>query len=371
MVGYALIACAIVLSFFVWKKLSKAFSLFRINVSSIEPHDLDALPSVSLCIPARNEMHAMAACLESALSSSYPKLEIIVLDDGSRDDTGHLIRSFAYSGIRFVEGSPLPPNWLGKNHALQNLLEESSGSYVLFSDVDTRFKPDSISKMVAYMKKENVDMMSVLPYRQNTMRASAIFATFRHFWNIVSHTSSHPAVASNAWMVKRSVLTNDFDGFLPIAMDVRPEKTIAQHESRDGLYRFAISSHDLGISYEKKLLSQYETSIRVYYPDFGFTGSIARIAGLAVLLLPYCLVVSGALSGDYFLATIAFVVTIVISLLNAWYLGVVRSNNYGIASVCLPFIMLREMCLLAASIIMYKFGMVTWKGRPVSINRTN
>ena len=41
----------------------------------------DQLPSVSVCIPARNETHAMSECLESVLASDYPKLEAIVLDD--------------------------------------------------------------------------------------------------------------------------------------------------------------------------------------------------------------------------------------------------------------------------------------------------
>ncbi|MEK7621000.1 MAG: hypothetical protein AAB395_01455, partial [Patescibacteria group bacterium] len=36
---------------------------------------LDDVPSVSLCIPARNETHALADCLTSAISSDYPKLE--------------------------------------------------------------------------------------------------------------------------------------------------------------------------------------------------------------------------------------------------------------------------------------------------------
>ncbi|MCD8561812.1 glycosyltransferase, partial [Candidatus Saccharibacteria bacterium] len=108
------------------------------------------MPSVSVCIPARNEQHALADCLQRVIASTYERLEIIVLDDVSGDDTSALIRSFAQDGVRFVQGKALPPGWLGKNHALQGLLEEASGSYVLFMDVDTRLEPQAIEHLVRY-----------------------------------------------------------------------------------------------------------------------------------------------------------------------------------------------------------------------------
>lgn len=367
MVLYGVLAVSVALALAVWARLAKAFRMFRVALPHLEQTKLEDLPTVSLCIPARDETHAMTSCLENALLSTYPKLEIIVLDDGSRDNTGHLIKSFAHSGVRFVEGTPLPEGWLGKNHALRGLLREASGSYILFADVDTNFSASSIDQMIAYMLEKKLDMMSVLPYRQDTMRSSAIFATFRHFWSIAGHSDKKPAVASNAWLVKREVIEVEFNKFETIKNAVRPEKVIATALAARGTYRFIISNKALGVSYEKKLSSQYETSIRIYYPDFGLSGVVLRSVGLFVLLLPYLLVVAGLISGDYVTALAAFAVTIFISVLNAWYLGVVRSNNYGIASICLPFIIIREIVLLLSSVVMYRTNKVNWKGRPVSI----
>lgn len=366
MIMYVILGCAFVLTIAVWFKLRHVLGLFQVSLPRLDQSMIDELPTVSLCIPARNEMHAMTTCLENALLSNYPKLEIIVLDDGSRDTTGHLIKSFAHSGIRFVEGSPLPTGWLGKNHALEELLRESSGSLILFADVDTQFSIDSISQLVAYMRQTNAEMVSVLPYRLTTLRSSAILATFRHFWNIVSHTKTNPAAASNAWMIKRTVIDEQFHGFKDISDNVRPERAIARQLSITNTYRFIISNKALGMSYEKKLSSQYETSIRIYYPDFGLRGIILRIILLVVALAPYPLVIYGIFIQDYLLAGLSFAVTLLISFINAWFLGVVKSNNYGITSICLPLIMLRELYLLFASFVMYKTGRVTWKGRPVS-----
>src|SRR5690606_10627587 len=59
------------------------------------------LPTVSVCIPARNETNALEDCLRSMLANDYPKLEILVLDDCSQDRTAEVIKSFAHAGVRF------------------------------------------------------------------------------------------------------------------------------------------------------------------------------------------------------------------------------------------------------------------------------
>ena len=101
------------------RQLYRAFKYHKApSYTSEMGHDID-LPSVTVCIPARNEQHALTDCLQRVLSSTYQKLEIIVLDDVSGDDTSALIKSFASEGVRFVRGSQLAEGWLGKNHALQ------------------------------------------------------------------------------------------------------------------------------------------------------------------------------------------------------------------------------------------------------------
>src|SRR5512143_3261369 len=49
-------------------------------------------PLVSICIPARNEERNIRACVEAALGQDYPNLEVIVLDDRSKDATHEILR---------------------------------------------------------------------------------------------------------------------------------------------------------------------------------------------------------------------------------------------------------------------------------------
>ena len=354
------------IAFWVWVKLRRVFRLARVTVTQ-DGQPTGELPSVSLCIPARNEMHAMNDCLESALRTDYQKLEIIVLDDGSRDDTLALIKSFAYAGVRFVEGSPLPEGWLGKNHALEGLAQEASGKLLLFADVDTRFSPKSISQAVAYMQQQSADMISILPTRHNPSRMSAIVATMRHFWNLLSHTPAHPAVSSSAWMIKREVLIEKLHGLSDVKLAVRPEKRLAAMVAQFGVYRFVISTPLLGISYEKKLSSQYETATRIYYPDFGLVGVIARVAGLLACLLPFVLFFVFLAVGDFGHTVLFFAATVVVAIVNAWYLSALRATDSVIATISLPFILVREIWLLCYSVFAYVAHRVTWKGRAVRL----
>ena len=163
------------------------------------------LPTVSVCIPARNERHAMTACLEGVLASDYEKLEIIVLDDSSVDDTSVLIKSFAHAGVRFVEGSLLPKDWLGKNHALEGLLQEASGKYVLFMDVDAIVKPSGISELVNLVCAQKSNLVSVLALREDRWRASVIFGSLRYLWPLLRNSDRNPAVSSVGWLARRGV----------------------------------------------------------------------------------------------------------------------------------------------------------------------
>ena len=365
---YLVLAGSLAVTVAAWRKLDRVFQLFRVQPLAERGDEGGDMPSVSLCIPARNETHAMSDCLESALRSSYPKLEIIVLDDGSRDTTGQLIRAFAHAGVRFVEGSPLPDGWLGKNHALDELAHEASADIILFADVDTRFSPHSIERIVRYLQVENAEMVSVLPTRVDPTRSSAVLATMRSFWNILGHTKRQPASASAAWMIRRPAL-DAAGGFAARPLTVSPDKFFARATAEHGAYRFAISSPWFGVSYEKKVSSQYETAIRLYYPLFGTKGIAWRSAGLVLALAPWFVLVLAAVYANAVLL-VATAATLGVSILvHMWYLGVVRSRLHVLSIVVFPFVMCREIGLLIRSRYDYHRGAVQWKGRPVQSSK--
>lgn len=331
------------------------------------PLEVD-LPSVTVCIPARNEAHALADCLEKVLASEYEKLEIIVLDDVSGDDTSALIKSFASEGVRFVKGAPLAEGWVGKNHALQGLLGEASGSYVLFIDVDTHVSPRAIESMVRYAITKRSAMLSVLPYRADGWRASVLFSPLRYFWEVVMSSDVQPASASSAWLIQRKVLTERLNGFHAMKAAVQPEALIAATLSKTKEYSFLMSDTVLGVAYEKKWRSQLITSIRLLYPLCRKNGFIVLllILLLAMMLLPYGILTVGIMQ-QTFTEThwVALAIAIVLSGTYAYYTSRVWAKGSLFSVFLFPIVLVQEILLICASFVQYKRKTVRWKGRPI------
>ncbi len=325
------------------------------------------MPSVTVCIPARNEMHALAECLEKVIASDYQRLEIIVLDDVSGDDTSSLIKSFAHDGVRFVQGEALPEGWLGKNHALQGLLNEASGSYLLFMDVDTRIAPNAVSNMVRYALSQRASMVSVLPRREDGWRASVIFSPLRYFWEVIFHHRFSPATATSAWFINRKVLQEQFNGFNDLKDVVQPESKLSSSLAKTNEYRFLIGTTEFGVAYEKKWRSQLVTSTRLLFPLFKNDTSLAVVAvfDLAVFLVPTIIVISTFMTMGGWINIAGVAVAVVLSSIYGWYAHRVWNKGAILGAVLWPILILQEIILIIVSIIQYRRHAVEWKGRPV------
>ncbi len=321
------------------------------------------LPTVSVCIPARNEMHALEQCLEYILASDYEKLEILVLDDSSNDNTPHIIRSFAHSGVRFIPGKPLPKGWLGKNHALATLADAASGEYVLFLDVDAHISVKSISRLVAKAELTGVDMISVMPRRDDMYHASAIFGTARHMWELVWARKSSPPSSSTFWLIKRDVLNELNTRLSDYGTSVRPDHHIARQLRRRDTYRYYVGTPFIGVKYEKRVHSQVETAERLYFAMLSkswWRCALVLLLG-ATLLLPY-----------FYLRANHWTLSLLsIGLQIAAFALFTVSTSVAGPGVILrvfawPYVLVQDYILLIFSALRYASNHVAWKGRNVA-----
>lgn len=133
------------------------------------PPDSGERPFVSVLVPARNEEHSIEACVLSLLAQDYPRYEVVVLDDGSEDRTLEILRRLEASSdarLRIIEGEPLPEGWHGKAWACRQLGDSGGGELLLFTDADTRHKPESLSRSVAALQASRADMLTLTPYQE-------------------------------------------------------------------------------------------------------------------------------------------------------------------------------------------------------------
>lgn len=318
------------------------------------------LPTISVCIPARNEKHAMTQCLERVLASDYKKLEIIVFDDSSDDETSILIRSFAHAGVRFVPGTELPEGWLGKNHALDVLAQEASGSYVVFMDVDALVTTDTLSKVVSYMLTAKKEMISVIPQREDSWRASVLFSPLRYFWQL---TLASPAASGAFWVIKHDTLQG-IGGLAPYKNEVSAEARIARLVGAG--YKMLVDDGRLGVRYEKKWQSQMETGRRILYPMAPGWKAVPAVLALIFLNVPAFVLLTDGMAGWSYRASFPIVVLAMFVLLYAFYARMAWRHNWWLGGLLWPVIVLQELALFLWSVIGYARHTIKWKGRSVT-----
>ena len=113
--------------------------------------------SISVCISVKNGQEHINQCLESILNQTLKTIEIIIVNNGSTDETPNIIKEYE---IKF----PLKIrifNQENKGLALgrQRGISEAKGRYVAFLDVDDYLKPHALEKLYAYAINHQVDIV--------------------------------------------------------------------------------------------------------------------------------------------------------------------------------------------------------------------
>lgn len=184
----------------------------------------ECLPELSIVIAARNEAHKIEAALTSLLVQDYPDYEILVVNDRSDDGTGDILRRMenAHDHLRVIHVETLPEAWLGKNHALQKGFEATCGEFVLFTDADVHFAPNTLRRAVHYMQSHKLDHLASIPHLINakpSMRLiipafSVFFLMNTQPWRINDPNSDKHIGVGAFNMVRRSAL-QEAGGFEP------------------------------------------------------------------------------------------------------------------------------------------------------------
>jgi len=156
-----------------WRLADAAIGMRKIaDVSRPEwdrkPATPDGNPRVSIIVPARDEEADIADALTRLLALDYDNYEVIAVDDRSTDRTGEIIDRIAASAkahgrLKVIHINSLPAGWLGKTHAMWTAAKQASGDWLLFTDADVLFKPDSLRRALAYAEAEPADHVVLLP----------------------------------------------------------------------------------------------------------------------------------------------------------------------------------------------------------------
>ncbi|MBN9023297.1 MAG: glycosyltransferase, partial [Rhizobiales bacterium] len=110
-------------------------------------------PLVSIITPTRNRASLLPTAIRSVLAQDYANWELIIVDDGSEDDTEAVVGGFDDPRIRYLKGS-------GKGAAdARNIgMAAAGGSFFAYLDSDNQWTPHYLTTMVAFVLRRDLDL---------------------------------------------------------------------------------------------------------------------------------------------------------------------------------------------------------------------
>lgn len=111
------------------------------------------MSKISVIVPVYNAREYISRCINSLLTQTYTNLEILIVNDGSTDNTADIIKEYL-SKVTLIEQSNQ-----GVSSARNHALKYARGDYILFLDSDDYLDPDCIEKLIYHAEKTNADII--------------------------------------------------------------------------------------------------------------------------------------------------------------------------------------------------------------------
>jgi chlorobactene glucosyltransferase len=337
-------------------------------------------PRVSVLVPARNEEENIGPCVRSLLAQEYPDFEVLVLDDESGDGTTEVLASLLDEGgrLRIMQGGSLPPGWLGKHWACQQLSEAADGELLLFTDADTRHHPGALRAAVSALLAEEVDLLSALPHQEVDSWAERLlvpiipWALFSFLPLALAHRWRWPVLSAaiGQYMLFRREAYEQIGGHAAVRQHAADDLALGWRVKARGLRLRLIDGgeriscrmyHNAGEVYEglsKNLLAAFGYLVPAFlfvwlwlFLVFWQPLVILGLAGLGASLP----------SGSISLAVAAVAVSLMLWGLSYWRFG------FHLWLVPLyPVSVLSAVWLALRSLLLTVRGRATWKGRTLA-----
>ena len=220
---------------------------------------LNPLPRISIVIAVKDDESEIEETIKALLNSNYSDLELVVVNDRSRDRTGEILNAYSKvdKRLKIIHLKELPIGWLGKVHAIHQGVKIASGDFLLFMDADMSADVKILEKSVAVMQSEKLDHLAILPnvvqksYYLDLLMATSniLFTTSAKPWMSIEERPQHSVKGVGKFnLVRKSsfLKTKGFEWLkMEVADDVALGQLMAQNEGRSLFIKAGISGPNL------------------------------------------------------------------------------------------------------------------------------
>lgn len=240
------------------------------------------VPVFSVVIPLYNKQDFISKCIESVLTQSFSSFEVIVIDDGSQDNSEEIVKKIKDDRVKYFHQTNG-----GVSAARNKGIEEASGEYIAFLDADDWYEGDflnAVHKSILEHPDADAFTTGYFKHKNGAVTISTRSATQKHHQSIVindfykSWANGAFFCASSCVVRKEYFIKNQ--RYFPLKESMGEDQEVWFHLAEHGRIIFtdvALSNYNMGVgnslSFNSCLLEELpfitRLKARVNTPDFG------------------------------------------------------------------------------------------------------
>jgi cellulose synthase/poly-beta-1,6-N-acetylglucosamine synthase-like glycosyltransferase len=332
--------------------------------SSFAQQDGEVVPRITVIVPARNEAAAIETTLRSLLAQTIP-VEIIAVDDRSSDATGALMDSLSAHVADEVRSTgkllsvihidALPPGWMGKTHAMAIAARQSATPWLLFTDGDVVFRPDTLERALRYAEHAAVDHLVLMPglilKTAGERMMCAIFQSLSLLatrpWKIADPKAKRDSIGMGAFNLVRSEVYRAVGGFESLPLEVLEDLRLGYQIKHRGYRQHVVFGPGLiQLHWATGVFGMVHNLTKNIFATFRFRITLFLGAWLGLLIL--CFVPIAGLFGNTYIRVVSVLSLLMIALLYQQALRFYNRINpayvltFPIAAALVLYAMLRS-----------------------------
>ena len=324
-------------------------------------------PEVSVIVPARNEEGSLADCLQSLTNQEGVSYEVIVVDDHSTDTTRAIAGSFPVS---VIAADPLPPGWSGKCNAAYSGARTAAGNWLLFTDADTKHKPESIACGFGEARECDAGLLSYSPRQEvhgfaERALMPVIFAELAGTYppKQVCDPQSAVAAANGQYLLVRRDVYDAVGGHAAVATAILEDVELARRVKQAGYkLRFCVSDVVSTRMYRSfpAMWEGWTKNLALLFPH---AQRLAVVRILQFALIMFWLALAIFYSADRQVAAALIAGALAAGFIVFFLVRIRRAHFDWLSNALAIFGLPLFAILLLNSKISHKRGSVRWKGR--------
>jgi glycosyltransferase involved in cell wall biosynthesis len=185
------------------------------------------VPDVTVVMAVRDDVAHVEQTVRQLLAQRRVNLRLVVVDDRSTDGTADVLARLRASEPRLevITVRELPPDWLGKSHALHVGSQDVATRWLLFTDADAHLAPDTLARAIDAAERADAQHVALLPgNRGTTFPGRVCLLAFQLVVmpriNSVNAVRQRSFVGTGAFNLVRTDAYRKIGGHVPLRLEV-------------------------------------------------------------------------------------------------------------------------------------------------------